>query len=58
MYSLAVIVMDNYYFTSTAITIDELVEKVLGSTNNKIVYIAYKTKPENLINFLKDQELI
>ncbi len=35
----------------------EIYEKALGYTNNKIVYIPHKTKPEDLVNFLKDKEL-
>lgn len=33
-------------------------KKAFENTNNKIVYIPYKTKPDELVSFLKDQGLV
>lgn len=32
--------------------------KAFENTNNKIIYIPHKTKPDDLVNYLKEQELI
>ncbi|WP_066354381.1 DEAD/DEAH box helicase family protein [Aliarcobacter skirrowii] len=36
----------------------EVYKKAFENTNNKIVYIPYKTKPDELVNFLKEQGLV